>query len=123
MAEEFSLQALHDEIEADPEGLGYKEAGGEWKEDSVIYGLINDTALGDIIQREHISPQEIIEQIVITDLTAASEAERDYLALLPALPEISTVVNGSEVRNNLLSIFGAGTTTRTNLSTRDISPS
>ena len=38
---EFSLQALHDEIEADPEGLGYKEVGGEWKEDQVIVDLIN----------------------------------------------------------------------------------
>ena len=38
---EFSLQALHDEIEADPEALGYKEAGGEWKDDSVIADLIN----------------------------------------------------------------------------------
>jgi hypothetical protein len=38
---DFSLQALHDEIENDPQGLGYKEAGGAWKEDSVIVGLIN----------------------------------------------------------------------------------
>ena len=38
---EFSLQALHDEIESDAEGLGYKEAGGEWKEDNVIADLIN----------------------------------------------------------------------------------
>lgn len=37
----FSLQALHDEIEADPLALGYKEAGGEWKEDAVIVDLIN----------------------------------------------------------------------------------
>jgi hypothetical protein len=32
----FSLQALHDEIENDPAGLGYKEVGGAWKEDAVI---------------------------------------------------------------------------------------
>jgi hypothetical protein len=38
---EFSLQALHDEIEADPEGIGYKETGGEWKGDQVIADLIN----------------------------------------------------------------------------------
>lgn len=38
---EFSLQALHDEIEADPQAIGYKESGGEWKGDDVIADLIN----------------------------------------------------------------------------------
>ena len=38
---EFSLQALHDEIENDPLTLGYKEAGGAWKGDQVIADLIN----------------------------------------------------------------------------------
>lgn len=32
---------LHDEIEADPAGLGYKEVGGEWKGDSVVADLLN----------------------------------------------------------------------------------
>ena len=36
---DFTLQALHDEIEADPAALGYKEAGGEWKGDGVIADL------------------------------------------------------------------------------------
>jgi hypothetical protein len=38
---EFSLQALHDEIENDPLGLGYKNGDGTWKEDAVIVSLIN----------------------------------------------------------------------------------
>lgn len=38
---EFSLQALHNEIENDPQGLDYKEAGGAWKGDDVIADLIN----------------------------------------------------------------------------------
>lgn len=37
----FTLQELHDEIESDPEALGYKEAGGAWKGDQVIADLIN----------------------------------------------------------------------------------
>ncbi len=37
---EFSLQALHDEIEADPEDLGYKD-GGAWIGDQAIADLIN----------------------------------------------------------------------------------
>jgi len=38
---EFTLQALHDRIEADPLAIGYKEAGGEWKGDYVIVDLMN----------------------------------------------------------------------------------
>lgn len=38
---EFSLQELHDEIENDSQGLGYKEVGGTWKGDNVIVDLIN----------------------------------------------------------------------------------
>lgn len=37
---DFSLQALHDEIEADPQVLGYK-VGSAWKEDAEIVALIN----------------------------------------------------------------------------------
>ncbi len=37
----FTLQELHDEIEADLEAIGYKEAGGDWKGDGVIADLIN----------------------------------------------------------------------------------
>lgn len=37
---DFTLQALHDEIENDPEGLGYK-TGSVWKEDNIIADLIN----------------------------------------------------------------------------------
>lgn len=37
---EFSLQALHDEIETDPEALGYKD-GGAWIGDQEIADLIN----------------------------------------------------------------------------------
>lgn len=38
---EFSLQALHDEIEADPLSLGYKNPDTTWKEDAEIVDLIN----------------------------------------------------------------------------------
>ena len=38
---EFSLQALNDEIDNDPAALGYKEAGGAWKGDDVIKGLLD----------------------------------------------------------------------------------
>ena len=112
---EFSLLALKNEIETDPAEIGYKLPGGDWKGDGVIADLINDLALGDVIQRQYVQPQEIIEQIVLSDWVSASASERLYIQLLPSLSSISTVVNGTEVRNNLLEIFDAGTVTRDNL--------
>jgi len=112
---QFSLQALHDEIEADPLGIGYKEQDGSWKEDQIIADLINDPANGDVVQRNHISPQEIIEQITIDDWDAITAAQRLYVSLLPSLPQVDAIQNGTEVRANLLTIFGPTTTTRANL--------
>jgi hypothetical protein len=112
---EYSLQALHDYIEADPLALGLKEANGDWKADSVIADMMNDATLGGTIQRELVSPQEIIEQITIADWGMTSVAHRLYIQLLPSLETISTVQNGTEVRNNLLSIFTEGMDTRANL--------
>lgn len=36
------LQALHDEVENDPAGRGYKESDGTWKADHVVKGLVNE---------------------------------------------------------------------------------
>jgi len=111
---EFSLQALHDEIEADPEGIGYK-TNGDWKGDQIIADLINDPANGDVVQRQYVNPQEVIEQIALADWETISASQRLYIQLLPSLTIISAVQNETEVRNNLLIIFGAATTTRDNL--------
>ena len=112
---DFTLQALHDEIEADSMTIGYKESNGDWKGDQVIADLINDSANGATIQRSHVSPQEIIEQIAIEDWDTISASDRLYMQLLPSLETISTVTNGTEVRNNLLDIFTAEMVTRDNM--------
>jgi len=111
----FTLQQLHDEIENDPMEINYKEPSGEWKGDQVIADLINDPANGGVIQRSQLLPQEMIEQIVKADWDAISDASRQYIGLLPSLQVISAVQNGTEVRTNLLAIFGAATQTRANL--------
>jgi len=102
----FTLQQLHDEIENDPMEIDYKEPSGEWKGDQVIADLINDPVNGGVIQRSQLLPQEIIEQIVKADWDAISDASRQYISLLPSLQVISAVQDGTEVRVNLLAIFG-----------------
>jgi hypothetical protein len=111
----FTLQELHDEIETDSEGLGYKEAGGDWKSDSVIADLINDPVGGDTIERRLVTPKEIIEQITISDWDVLSTSDRLYLQLLPSLEWVSAKQGITEVRDNLLDIFTIGMVTRDNL--------
>ena len=111
---EFSLQALHDEIEADPMGIGYK-VDSTWKGDQAIADLINDPTNGATVQRQYVDPQEIIEQIALVDWETITASQRLYIQLLPSLTVISAVQDGTEVRNNLLAIFGAATATRANL--------
>jgi len=110
---EFSLQALHDEIEADPEDLGYKEVGGEWKEDAVIVGLINDPAGGEVITRKLIARNEIIYGIETSECVQTSgdtppdgvfsDTERWWLSML--LRDNIVDANDPEVFAGLLDVF------------------
>ena len=116
---DFSLQALHDEIEADPMGIGYKNGDGTWKEDAVIAGLINDPANGATITRKLIERNEIIysiepsECIQIGGDTAPdgvfSDSERWWLSM--ALRNETLDANDEEVFAMLLAI----STTESNL--------
>lgn len=109
----FTLQALHDEIENDPEAIGYKEVGGEWKADDVIADLINDPANGATITRKLIERNEIIygievsECIQISNDTAPdgvfSDTERWWLSMV--LRDQTVDANDEEVLAALVSIF------------------
>lgn len=110
---DFSLQALHDEIENDPMAIGYKETGGEWKEDAVIVSLINDPANGAMITRKLIERNEIIYSLerdeciqIATDTPpdgALSETERWYLSMV--LRDEIVDANDPEVLDALTDIF------------------
>lgn len=111
---EFTLQALHDMIEADPQAIGYKEPNGDWKRDQVIADLFNNLALGAIIQRSNVSAEEVVQQFTIADWRSLSTGDQLYLSLLMPLGNIDTT-SATEVRAALLAIFGPGTDTRDNL--------
>ena len=110
---EFTLLALYNEIENDPQSIGYKESNGDWKEDAVIVGLINDPENGATITRKLIQRNEIIygfevgELFQIADDTpppgALSDTERWYLSML--LREQEVDANDEEVFSALLALF------------------
>lgn len=116
----LTLQALHDEIENDPESVGYKEAGGAWKGDQVIADLLNDPANGAPIFRLAVSPQEIVSSIPIGEYRTYSQAERDWLRTLlghggSALVGGTIDASDNVVRGNLLALMPAGSVARDNL--------
>lgn len=109
---EFSLQALHDEIENDPEGIGYK-AGEVWKGDQAIADLINDPSNGATITRKLIARNEIIYGIEASECIQTggdtppagvfSDTERWYLSIL--LRDETVDASDPQVFAALLAIF------------------
>ncbi|MHC4338513.1 MAG: hypothetical protein ACYSTG_11305 [Planctomycetota bacterium] len=74
---EFSLQALHDEIEADPESLGYKNPDTTWKGDQEIADLIN--AKNYTIDRTSIPMEDIRASVTFDTYDTLSIDEQEWL--------------------------------------------
>lgn len=73
---EFTLQALADEIDNDPEGIGYK-VGAVWKGDQVIADLINAKNL--TIDRNMVGMETLRGDIEFDWYDALSIDEQEYL--------------------------------------------
>ena len=116
---EFSLQALHDEIEADPQVLSYKNPDGSWKGDAVIAEILNDRegAGSGNITRRLIQPREIFDSIPFAEYNAYTQAKRDWLDTALELVGGQGVINGTDpvVWSNLLAVFPAGSDARANI--------
>ena len=115
---EFSLQALHDEIENDPMELGYK-TGGVWKEDAVIVDLINATTGPGAasIMRKLIQPTEIWTSIPYSEYENYGAAKREWLDTALELAGGSGIIDANDqvVYDNLIAVFPAGSEARANI--------
>lgn len=105
----INFATLTTEINTDPMALGY--AG---KNDAAIAGLLNAVGLsGEIVDRSTVTSAQIQEQVVGSEFAALSAvAQRLWLAIL----SIDVVpVKNANLRAQVLSVWAAGTTTRSNL--------
>lgn len=102
------LQELHDEIENDPQAIGYKTAGA-WKGDDVIAALINDPANGAALTRRTVTPQELVAAIDLAEFEALAATRRDYLRVLLAAGDVIDA-NEAPVFAALVAIFPPGPT-------------
>lgn len=106
---------LKAEIEADPLSRGY----------SGMTDLEVATELNIIYREvdvEFVTGQEIFEAVVPSEYNALTDKQINLLHAIMGLGSIS--VNGTNTRTALLSMFGSGTTTRSNLAVlqkRDVS--
>jgi hypothetical protein len=74
---EFSLQALHDEIEADPLGIGYKEQDGSWKGDAEIVALIN--AQNYVVDAAQIEMEAVRASVTYSAYNSLAIDEQEWL--------------------------------------------
>lgn len=112
----FTLAALTTEISSDPKGLGYSTLAGNA---ASIADRMNTspepiaTNQQEQIYRTQVSSQTLLAGIVLSEFSALTQANRDYCTMLFSAANVST--GDANVRTQLAAIFGAGTTSRTNL--------
>lgn len=106
----INYTTLATEINTDPKSLGY--AG---KSDEQIAILLNTPgASGETIFKAYTATEDIVAGIVRAEYDALTAANKDYLTSV-VLRASRLATGNATLRAQIAAIFGAGTTTRTNL--------
>jgi len=104
---------LKAELTNDPLVLGYSG-----KTDQQAADLLN--AVNRTLDVETLPTSDIFEAIVLADYAALTAAQKTTLQIILSLGTVK--VKGTNTRAALLSIFGAGTATRTALAALQVTP-
>lgn len=107
-----ALADLKAELLTDPAAIGYAALLAAGSHNRVADAL-NLPRVGQSVQRSVVATWEIVEATVPAEWAALTAAERQRYQTLTALGTIN--VQGPNVRSQFAAMFGAGTTTRTNL--------
>jgi hypothetical protein len=103
--------ALKAELTNDPLSLGLTTLPADDEANANALNLVRVTIQ---IDRESIPVSEIAKAIDRDEYNAASAADRDYIKMVTSGGDVNPKT-GSEVREGLLQIFGAGTESRASL--------
>jgi hypothetical protein len=112
----FSLAALTTEVTTDPKALGYATLAGNAAAIAVRMNTSPEPiAAGaqEQIFRSRVASSDLLAAVVLSEFAGLAQANRDYCAMLFSTAFVNT--GDANVRTQLGSIFGAGTTSRTNL--------
>lgn len=104
--------ALRGELDSDPLGFGYSG-----KSDDEVVLLLNAVGgageVGRRVVRNFIETWEIWGATVKTEFDALTASEKQFYMAMISCGKIDP--SAATVRGNIVALFGAGTTTRTNL--------
>lgn len=109
-----TAQQIRAEIDADPKSLGYATLRAQTNGPEALAAKVNETgASAETLTRTWIDTADVLAAVVGSEVTALAQGNRDLLAIVTSTTRIKT--GSSTMRTTLGGIFGAGTTSRTNL--------
>lgn len=112
----YSMSALMSEVNNDPKGLGYAAQSGNSDSIAVLMNTSPEpiaAAQQEQIYRSRADSRDLMAGIVLSEFAALTQANRDYCTMLFSSPQVNT--GDANVRTQMAAIFGAATTSRTNL--------
>lgn len=102
----FTYQQLHDEIVNDPTGVGYAAdvtAGSDGNIATKLNTVGSTQAY--VVNREPIASATFTALIDLTEFSAGTQAQRDYLGMIVAAPTVD--LNNAVVKAALTALFSA----------------
>lgn len=112
----YSMAALMSEITNDPKNLGYANQAGNADSIAVLMNTSPEpvaTNQQEQIYRSRVASSDMIAGIVLSEFASLTQANRDYCTMLFSAANVNT--GDANLRTQLGNIFGAATTSRTNL--------
>lgn len=109
-----TTQQILTEINTDPMSLGYAALGAQSNGPEALAAKLNQPgASGQTVFKGYTATEDLIPAVILSEYVALSQANRDYLSMLFAPRQVKT--GDSVLRTQIGSVFGVGTTSRTNL--------
>jgi hypothetical protein len=112
----YSMAALMSEVNNDPKGLGYAAQAGNAASIADLMNLAPEPiAAGsqEQVYRTRVASSDLMAGIVLSEFAALTQANRDYCVMLFSAANVNT--GDANLRTQMAGIFGAATTSRTNL--------
>jgi hypothetical protein len=112
----YSPSALISEVNNDPKGLGYAAQASNADSIAVLMNTSPEPiAAGsqEQIYRARAASSDLMAGIILSEFAALTQANRDYCVMLFSAQFVNT--GDANIRTQLGNIFGAATTSRTNL--------
>lgn len=109
-----TLQEIRDEIDNDPETLGYSTLLTQTNGPEAVAAKLNEVgASGETLFKMYVSIEEVLAAIVLTEFNALTAAGKQACDMFIRGTRLKS--GDSNLRTTIGTLFGAGTTSRTNL--------